>query len=66
MWKEVMMAALKTNKGQYTFVWYADNPFIEVFRPGDSVSTPFEVFEAGINYNQSSFKNLVNSHPDYK
>lgn len=60
------MAALKTNKGRYTFIWHDGNPFVEVFRPGDPVSTPFEAFEAKVSYNQSSFKTLVNSHPDYK
>lgn len=60
------MAALRTTKGNYTFVWLEYSPYIEVFRKQDPAYAPYEVFEADVNYNQSNFHSLVNNHPDYK
>lgn len=65
-----MIDARYKNKAGYTFIAWAGNPYVEVFRPVDLVgvklheAVPYEVWYVG-NVNESELKRLGNELTEY-
>lgn len=54
------------NQAGYVFIWLENSPFIEVFRKGDPIWSPFEVVWAGdLEYGPSALNVIAHSSREY-
>lgn len=54
------------NSAGYTFLWFENSPYIEVFRKRDPNWSPFEVIWAGdLEYGLPALKQIAHTSKEY-